>query len=98
MGIEADKKCIAVFKYNLKANLGYSVQRLGILYGLKREDGTIQVDFIYEPPQESSATDILLLNREAEQKRVDLLVSALGYTKVSHHIRVILENYYLMLA
>lgn len=80
--VAADQKCVAVFKYNLKANLAYSVQRVGILYGLKRDDGTIQVDFIYEPPQENSATDILLLNNQQQQKSADLVASTLGYKKV----------------
>mmetsp|Transcript_72760 Transcript_72760/g.109739 ORF Transcript_72760/g.109739 Transcript_72760/m.109739 type:complete len:410 (-) Transcript_72760:48-1277(-) len=82
VGIEADKKAIAVFKYNMEKNLGYSVQRLGILYGQKKEDGWLQIDFIYEPPQENSDTDILLLDNQNEQKFVDTIANSFGLTKL----------------
>jgi len=82
VGVEADKKSVAVFKYNMEKNLGYSVQRLGILYGKKTEEGWLQVDFIYEPPQENSATDILLLRNETEQINADTIANSFGLTKI----------------
>lgn len=82
VGIEADKKAVAVFKYNMEKNLAYSVQRLGVLYGKKTEEGWLQIDFIYEPPQENSADTILLLRDQKEEKLVETIAESFGLTKL----------------
>lgn len=80
--VQADERALAVFQYNLRTNLAFSVQRIGILYGQIREDKSVSFDLIYEPPQENSAESVILLPNKQEQRYVDIITSALGYQKV----------------
>lgn len=80
--MKADKRAVAVFQYNIRANLAYSVERVGIMYGKKQEEGWFSVDFIYEPPQENAPECILLHPNENETKSVDAIAESLGLIKV----------------
>mmetsp|Transcript_2195 Transcript_2195/g.7858 ORF Transcript_2195/g.7858 Transcript_2195/m.7858 type:complete len:430 (-) Transcript_2195:167-1456(-) len=62
--------------------LAFKSKRGGFMYGRADEDGKVEVEFIYEPPQEGAAEELaLLLESDAaaeEQRRVDFLAAALG--------------------
>lgn len=51
--------CHVLQRY-VNETLGFSIQRGGFMYGTCDEDGEVQVDFIYEPPQTGTETSLLL--------------------------------------
>ena len=62
--------------------LVFVLQRGGYMYGKVDEEGNVQVEFIYEPPQEGTEDDLKLLANEEEQKRVDFIAATLGLERV----------------
>eukprot|EP01103_Thecamoeba_quadrilineata_P002083 TRINITY_DN1199_c0_g1_i2.p1 TRINITY_DN1199_c0_g1~~TRINITY_DN1199_c0_g1_i2.p1 ORF type:complete len:290 (+),score=46.90 TRINITY_DN1199_c0_g1_i2:418-1287(+) len=57
--------------------LAYSIQRCGYLYGTKGEEGWLQVEVIYEPPQEGAADSFLILRNPDEEVVVQQLIQEL---------------------
>lgn len=92
-GVEADKKAVSVFQYNMGQNLAFSVQRLGILYGSVVEEGWVKVEVIYEPPQENTAHGVILHAKEAQLQHADAVAEALGLAKVGVIIGQTAEDY-----
>jgi hypothetical protein len=92
-GICVDRKAIMVFQYNVSQNLAFSVQRLGILYGTTDEEGWVNVQYIYEPPQENSADNIILLKNPDEEHYVTRLSSFFGVKKVGCIISQTVEDF-----
>lgn len=84
---------MSVFQYNVSQNLAFSVQRLGILYGSKDEEGWVKVQAIYEPPQEDTTENVLLLENAAESDGVQKIVSNFGYKKIGCIISQTVEDY-----
>ena len=93
LGIKADKKAVAVFKYNLEANLAYAIQRVGLIYGRKGDDGWLEMAFIYEPPQEGTESNIILMENKEEQRKVDLIAEQFGATKIGCIIGQTAQDY-----
>jgi nuclear protein localization family protein 4 len=57
-------------------------QRVGYLYGKFDAEGKVTIDFIYEPPQETSSESFILLDNKQEMENVETIASHLGYQKV----------------
>ena len=92
-GVCVDKKAVSVFQFNVSQNLAFSVQRLGILYGVKDEEGWLKVQCIYEPPQEDATDNVLLINNEVEKENVQKIVSNFGYKKIGCIISQTVEDF-----
>ena len=63
-------------------SFAFQKQRVGYLYGNFAEDGTVTVDFIYEPAQEGYPDSFEILDGDEDAKRVNDLAALLGYQKV----------------
>lgn len=82
MSCSFDAHAANTFQSYVRDTLGFSIQRCGFLYGERAEDGAVKVHFIYEPPQEGSADDLILLRNAEEEKCVDFIAAQLGYFQV----------------
>jgi len=92
-GVEADKKAVSVFQYNMGQNLAFSVQRLGLLYGSLTEEGWVRVEAIYEPPQENTAHGVLLHTGHAQLAHAEEVARGLGMARVGVIIGQTAEDY-----
>lgn len=68
-------------------NYNFQKMRVGFLYGHFLEDGAVKVEFVYEPPQNTTENSFEFLDGEGEeegelQDRVDTLARMLGVTRV----------------
>jgi nuclear protein localization protein 4 homolog len=68
-------------------SFNFQQMRVGFLYGHFLEDGSVKVEFIYEPPQSTTATSFELLEEEGgggeeEEARVEALAGLLGVARV----------------
>ena len=65
-------------------NFNFQKMRIGFLYGHFLEDGSVKVEFIYEPPQNTTEVSFELLDEDwsEEEERVEALASMLGVMKV----------------
>lgn len=52
------------------------------MYGTVSEEGRVEVDFIYEPPQQGLEDDLILLRDPEEEKLVDAIAAGLGRKRV----------------
>eukprot|EP00698_Gefionella_okellyi_P008704 TRINITY_DN2170_c0_g1_i1.p1 TRINITY_DN2170_c0_g1~~TRINITY_DN2170_c0_g1_i1.p1 ORF type:complete len:578 (+),score=99.13 TRINITY_DN2170_c0_g1_i1:41-1735(+) len=63
-------------------DLGFSLQRIGILYGRFADDGqSVYVDAVYEPPQDSTDSKVTL-KKDIDAERIDALASGFGWQRV----------------
>lgn len=63
-------------------NFNFQKMRIGFLYGHFNEDGSVKVEFIYEPPQNTTECSFELLEEEEEASRVEFLAGLLGVQRV----------------
>ncbi|KAK6121771.1 hypothetical protein DH2020_044486 [Rehmannia glutinosa] len=54
----------------------------GFMYGRVSEEGKVEVDFIYEPPQQGTEEDLILLRDPDEEKLVEAIGLGLGMRRV----------------
>ncbi|KXZ49382.1 hypothetical protein GPECTOR_21g608 [Gonium pectorale] len=80
--VSFDRNAANVFQSYLQGAYNFSIKRGGLLYGEVEEDGTVKVDFIYEPPQEGTVDKLSMQRHTPEEAQVDLLAQLLGYRKV----------------
>jgi len=81
-GVSFDRAAANAFQAYCQSALAFSIKRGGILYGTVDESGLVRVDFVYEPPQQGSADQLLMERHTAEETQVDLLAESLGFKKV----------------
>ncbi|GKV00402.1 hypothetical protein SLEP1_g13094 [Rubroshorea leprosula] len=77
-----DRHSANAFQSYVNDTLAFSSKRGGFLYGRVSEDGKVQVDFIYEPPQQGMEDDLILLRDPEEEKLVDAIAAGLGMSRV----------------
>ncbi|GLU10470.1 hypothetical protein SLE2022_272690 [Rubroshorea leprosula] len=77
-----DRYSANAFQSYVNETLAFASKRGGFLYGRVLEDGTVQVDFIYEPPQQGMEDDLILLRDPQEEKVVDTIAAGLGMSRV----------------
>lgn len=63
-------------------SFNFQKMRIGFLYGHFNEDGSVKVEFIYEPPQNTTECSFELLEEEEEASRVEFLAGLLGVKRV----------------
>lgn len=80
--VSFDRDAANVFQHYVNEALAFAVKRGGFMYGTVGEDGRVEVDFIYEPPQAGTEEKLVLLRDAEEEKMVDAIASGLGMRRV----------------
>eukprot|EP01133_Synstelium_polycarpum_P007716 gene7716-9037_t len=79
-GIAVDVQCANVFQQYVRTRK-FEDQRCGFLYGTFREDGSVSVDVIYEPPQKGDKNTFTML----EDKSIDKIESLAKITQAAQY-------------
>lgn len=66
------------FQAYVRSALGFSVKRGGLLFGTVDEDKNVKVEFVYEPPQDSTAFHLFMDRSTEQEKRVNHIAQSLG--------------------
>ncbi|KAK0582317.1 hypothetical protein LWI29_024123 [Acer saccharum] len=80
--VSFDRDCADAFQQYVNETLAFAVKRGGFMYGTVSEDKKVEVDFIYEPPQQGTEDVLFVLRDKEEEKMVDAIAAGLGMKKV----------------
>ncbi|XP_028762298.1 NPL4-like protein 1 [Neltuma alba] len=80
--VSFDRDCANAFQHYVNETLAFAVKRGGFMYGTVSEVGKVEVNFIYEPPQQGSEDNLLLSRDPDEEKLVEAIAVGLGMRKV----------------
>lgn len=80
--VSFDRDCADAFQHYVNETLAFAVKRGGFMYGTVLEDKRVEVNFIYEPPQQGTEEVLYVLRDEEEEKLVDAIAAGLGMKKV----------------
>uniref|UniRef100_A0A1J3GMR5 NPL4-like protein 2 n=1 Tax=Noccaea caerulescens TaxID=107243 RepID=A0A1J3GMR5_NOCCA len=80
--VSFDRDCANAFQHYVNESLAFAVKRGGFMYGTVTEEGQVEVDFIYEPPQQGTEANLILMRDAEEEKRVDAIAMGLGMRRV----------------
>ncbi|CAH2057602.1 unnamed protein product [Thlaspi arvense] len=80
--VSFDRDCANAFQHHVNESLAFAVKRGGFMYGTVTEEGQVEVDFIYEPPQQGTEANLILMRDAEEEKRVDAIAMGLGMRRV----------------
>ncbi|TYH58396.1 hypothetical protein ES332_D08G150400v1 [Gossypium tomentosum] len=80
--VSFDRDSANAFQRYVNETLAFAVKRGGFMYGTVSEEGRLEVDFIYEPPQQGMEDDLILLRDPEEEKLVDAIAAGLGRKRV----------------
>ncbi|XP_004242320.1 NPL4-like protein 2 [Solanum lycopersicum] len=80
--VSFDRDAANAFQHYVNETLAFAVKRGGFMYGTVSPEGKVEVHFIYEPPQQGTEENLLLLRDPDEEKLVDAIAIGLGMRKV----------------
>lgn len=83
--VSFDRDAANAFQHFVNDSLAFAVKRGGFMYGRVLEEdgvGKVEVDFIYEPPQQGMEETLLLLRDPDEEKCIEAIAAALGMRRV----------------
>ncbi|KAG2325354.1 hypothetical protein Bca52824_008082 [Brassica carinata] len=80
--VSFDRDCANAFQHYVNESLAFAVKRGGFMYGSVSEGGRVEVDFVYEPPQQGMEGDLILMRDAEEEKRVEAIALGLGMRRV----------------
>ncbi|KAL0317014.1 UNVERIFIED_CONTAM: NPL4-like protein 2 [Sesamum angustifolium] len=80
--VSFDRDAANAFQHYVNETLAFAVKRGGLMYGTVSEEGKVEVDFIYEPPQQGTEENLILLRDPDEEKLVEAIALGLGMRKV----------------
>ncbi|XP_071723101.1 NPL4-like protein 1 [Rutidosis leptorrhynchoides] len=80
--VSFDRDCANVFQYYVNETLAFAVKRGGFMYGVVTEEGKVEVNFIYEPPQQGTGEELLLMRNPEEEKLVEAIALSLGMRRI----------------
>lgn len=80
--VSFDRDAANAFQSYVNETLAFAVKRGGFMYGTVSEDGKVEVDFIYEPPQLGQEERLVLMRDINEEKLVDAIATGLGMRRV----------------
>ncbi|EOA24114.1 hypothetical protein CARUB_v10017347mg [Capsella rubella] len=80
--VSFDRDCANAFQHYVNESLAFAIKRGGFMYGNVSEDGQVEVNFIYEPPQQGMEDNLILMRDAEEEKRVDAIALGLGMRRV----------------
>jgi len=76
-----DANAANIFQAYVHGTLQFAVERVGFMFGTV-DEGAVKVEFIYEPPQEATATSTMLMRDAQEEKAVGFIAAQLGFQQV----------------
>ncbi|CAJ1880337.1 unnamed protein product [Sphenostylis stenocarpa] len=80
--VSFDRDCANAFQHYVNDTLAFAVKRGGFMYGTVSEEGKVEVDFIYEPPQQGSEENLVFFRDPEEEKLVEAIAAGLGMRRV----------------
>ncbi|OVA11428.1 Nuclear pore localization protein NPL4 [Macleaya cordata] len=80
--VSFDRDAANAFQHYVNESLAFAVKRGGFMYGTVSDEGQVQVNFIYEPPQQGTEENLILLRDPEEEKIVEAIALGLGMRKV----------------
>jgi nuclear protein localization family protein 4 len=80
--VSFDRDCANAFQHYVNETLAFAVKRGGFMYGTVSEEGKVEVDFIYEPPQQGSEENLVFFRDPEEEKYVEAIAVGLGMRRV----------------
>ncbi|XP_051138382.1 NPL4-like protein 1 [Andrographis paniculata] len=80
--VSFDRDAANAFQHYVNESLAFAVKRGGFMYGTVSEEGKVEVDFIYEPPQQGTEDNLILLRDPEEEKFVEAIALGLQMRKV----------------
>ncbi|CAI9781138.1 unnamed protein product [Fraxinus pennsylvanica] len=80
--VSFDRDAANAFQNYVNETLAFAVKRGGLMYGTVSPEGKVEVDFIYEPPQQGTEENLLLFRDPEEEKLVEAIALGLGMKRV----------------
>uniref|UniRef100_A0A5B7CAK5 Putative NPL4-like protein 1 n=1 Tax=Davidia involucrata TaxID=16924 RepID=A0A5B7CAK5_DAVIN len=80
--VSFDRDAANAFQNYVNESLAFALKRGGIMYGTVLPEGKVEVDFIYEPPQQGTEENLILLRDPDEENLVEAIAMGLGMRKV----------------
>ncbi|GFQ04404.1 npl4-like protein 1 [Phtheirospermum japonicum] len=80
--VSFDRDAANAFQHYVNESLAFAVKRAGFMYGTVSDVGKVEVDFIYEPPQQGTEENLILLRDPGEEKLVEAIALGLGMRRV----------------
>ncbi|KAE8009626.1 hypothetical protein FH972_006054 [Carpinus fangiana] len=80
--VSFDRDCANAFQNYVNETLVFAVKRAGFMFGTVSEVGKVEVDFIYEPPQQGTEENLVILRDPDEEKLVEAIAMGLGMRRV----------------
>ncbi|XP_042516802.1 NPL4-like protein 1 [Macadamia integrifolia] len=80
--VSFDRDAASSFQHYVNESLAFAVKRGGFMYGTVSGDGKVEVNFIYEPPQQGTEDNLILMRNPDEENIVEAISLGLGMRKV----------------
>ncbi|XP_073125268.1 NPL4-like protein 2 [Henckelia pumila] len=80
--VSFDRDAANAFQHYVSESLAFAVKRGGFMYGTVSEEGKVEVNFIYEPPQQGTEDNLMLFRDMDEEKLVEAIALGLGMRRV----------------
>ncbi|XP_043711507.1 NPL4-like protein 1 [Telopea speciosissima] len=80
--VSFDRDAASSFQHYVNESLAFAVKRGGFMYGTVSVDGKVDVNFIYEPPQQGTEENLILMRNPDEENLVEAIGLGLGMRKV----------------
>ncbi|CAN6561384.1 hypothetical protein C1H46_024444 [Malus baccata] len=80
--VSFDRDCANAFQHYVNDTLAFAAKRGGFMYGTVSEEGKVEVDFIYEPPQQGTEDNLVFYRDPEEEKAVEAIAMGLGMRRV----------------
>ncbi|KAM1257192.1 hypothetical protein ACFX15_030578 [Malus domestica] len=80
--VSFDRDCANAFQHYVNDTLAFATKRGGFMYGTVSEEGKVEVDFIYEPPQQGTEDNLVFYRDPEEEKAVEAIAMGLGMRRV----------------
>lgn len=80
--VSFDRDCANAFQHYVNESLAFAVKRGGFMYGTVSDEGKVEVNFIYEPPQQGTDELLILMRDPEEEKAVEAIAMGLGMRRV----------------
>ncbi|CAI9107984.1 OLC1v1007482C1 [Oldenlandia corymbosa var. corymbosa] len=80
--ISFDRDSANAFQHYVNETLAFAVKRGGLMYGTVSPEGKVEVNFIYEPPQQGTEDNLLLMRDPDEERIVEALALGFGMRRV----------------
>ncbi|CAK8544236.1 unnamed protein product [Lathyrus sativus] len=80
--VSFDRDCANAFQHYVNETLAFAVKRGGFMFGTVSEEGKVEVNFIYEPPQQGLEENLMFFRDPEEEKYVEAIAAGLGMRRV----------------